>query len=488
MLLKLDKKKLSFIIIFFIAFIYILFPSINTTGDSFGYAKDIAMGKELFHSHHILFNAFLYLPVKIFNIHNTLSYICIMNAIFAIAALLIVNNILLKRKEEIPHIAFLLILAASFGFMRYATSAETYIIPLFFTLLASKFVLAKNSYFLAGLFASIACLFHQISVFWWIGLLFYIIVVNKKKRLKAIIQYALVTVIVPIIYLIVFIFTKNDSSSIIDFVLHDYTHYEDVKIFFSFKALLLTVINFFRSFAQFHGYFIPMIQKYPFIIAFVAFSLSLFVFACIKIKNISIKKNKDFNEKLYGLTHLLIFFIQLFFAFLSNGNAEFMVMIPFTIILFLSFYFSIKGKTAILLASALLIWNLSLELFPAHFIELNSSAAIIRYVEKHPQEKYYIKKGQTIRNGIEYKNKNKKYNIISVKSDNEILESIVNEGSFLITDLFNKENISRASFIFKERKLPNNYSISNYDTINYDLGQIILSKIEKKQFFYENKK
>ena len=61
--------------------------------------------------------------------------------------------------------------------LRYATENEAYIVPLFFALLASlnwvRFLKEKNDRFAlyAGLFASLAVLFHQTYIFWWAGLL-----------------------------------------------------------------------------------------------------------------------------------------------------------------------------------------------------------------------------------------------------------------------------------------------------------------------------
>ena len=69
--------------------------------------------------------------------------------------------------------------------MRYVTEGETYIIPLFFSLMASYGASRKQSAFGCSMLAALACLFHQIHVFWWMGLaLFFWKETEKSERLK----------------------------------------------------------------------------------------------------------------------------------------------------------------------------------------------------------------------------------------------------------------------------------------------------------------
>ncbi len=478
---KINKKIFSYLIISLFGIVYLLFPTINFTGDCYEYASNILHGEDLFYPHHLLFNAILYVPVTLFNITNTLNFICIINGVFAILTLLVVNAILLRRKNDIPHLSMLIIVAASFAFMRFATTAETYILPLFFSLLASRLILDKKFVFAAGLFASIACLFHQIHVFWWLGLFLYVILMNKEKRFLSIVKYLSSALIIPIIYFLVFVFTKNNYYSLVDFVFYDYFHYDNVSISFSFKAFLLTLINFIRSFVQAHGYFIPMVKQYPYMLVFAVIAICFFVIGIIKIRETTIKTNKNESDKIFAFSHLLIFFLQLIFAFLSNGNAEFMVMIPFALIIFFAYFLSIKKMPMIFFAVSLFIWNFSWGILPSHFLELNSSTVIMRYIGENNDKCYYIKKGQTVRNGLIYQNPERKINVISVKQGVDVdLDTIINDNEYLISDFVNKENFSRESLVFDEIKLSEKYNISNYDTIKYDLGEVLLVKIHKK--------
>ncbi len=75
--------------------------------------------------------------------------------------------------------AWLLLAGSCFGVLRFATENETYIQPLLLALLASvawaqSLQTEKNArrwLLLAGLLAALACLVHQLMVWWWLGLL-----------------------------------------------------------------------------------------------------------------------------------------------------------------------------------------------------------------------------------------------------------------------------------------------------------------------------
>ena len=87
----------SLLVLFFIGIVYSLFPSIN----------------------------------------NTLSFLCLLNALGAIGCLCVFRKILLFKLESEKVVPLLLLVGSCWGFMRYATDVETYIIPLFFSLAAS---------------------------------------------------------------------------------------------------------------------------------------------------------------------------------------------------------------------------------------------------------------------------------------------------------------------------------------------------------------
>ena len=240
------KIDWSILIIIFIGIVYVMFPSINNTNDSYMYASDVREGIDLFYPHHLLYNAFNYLWTQLFNINVTLKFLCFSNSIFAVGCLLCFRKILLKQLSQLDISYYILLVSSCWGFMRYATDSETYIIPLFFSLLASCYSLYKKSFFITSLLAGIACLFHQIHFFWWLGL--GLLAFYESDRLKNILLYIGGALIVPITYILVYLICNPmpECDSIIQYILHDYYFVEDVGFFLD-KALLLTPVSFIRT-------------------------------------------------------------------------------------------------------------------------------------------------------------------------------------------------------------------------------------------------
>jgi len=86
--------------------------------------------------------------------------------------------VLLKRTGRSIKEIFRIILltGSSFVVMRYSSENEVYLFPLAFSLGASVIYQdylnnrSLTSLLISGLLASIAVLYHQIGVFWWLGL------------------------------------------------------------------------------------------------------------------------------------------------------------------------------------------------------------------------------------------------------------------------------------------------------------------------------
>lgn len=99
---------LSILIPFLLGMLYILFPSNNNSNDAYAYAGSIKAG-DLFSYHHLLFNAFGYLWVKLIDIQNVLNLVCIINALFAVGCLYCLRSILLYRlnKNSVGYILLL---------------------------------------------------------------------------------------------------------------------------------------------------------------------------------------------------------------------------------------------------------------------------------------------------------------------------------------------------------------------------------------------
>ncbi|MCC8146993.1 MAG: hypothetical protein LIO93_11295 [Bacteroidales bacterium] len=482
--ISLIKKEYGFIhplyAIFLMGILYILFPSINPSGDSYMFAHQIRSGKDLFLPHHLIYNAFYYLLTKLFSISHTLKFISLMNGFFAVGCLLFSNAILSKYTSSLTRTFLLLFLGSCFGFMRYATTGETYIVPLFFSLWASWCAISKKSVFLTGLIAGIACLFHQIHIFWWVGLFIFITTAYPEKRTKNFIEYALGSCIIPLVYFAVFYLTDYDSSNILEYITHDYIHNEGVEFSFKRKSLLLTPVSFIRTFYQIHGYFFPLIQKYWILSLPIILSSILGILGLIQIKRTRRRRNYNLFDSRFAHCHLLIFFLQLIFAAISDGNAEFMVMLPFALFLFVFIRYQFRQLPIYAFALSVFIWNVSFGLIPYHFLEVTPDPALARYIRNHPEEIYYIKDRQAARENLAYHCPGQTFQLYRIMKDNKELDTLLQQHNSVLSDILTSRSLSRAS-LTKATPAVSGYSIEPEDSIRYDLGVLIVSRIKNKQ-------
>ncbi|NDW08885.1 hypothetical protein [Dysgonomonas sp. 520] len=461
--------------------IYILLPSTNNSLDAYDYAASAQAFTEIFRPHHLLYSMFGYV-FALFGISNILSAMIAVNAVFATGCLIVMRPILLTLTNDKMRCALLLILLGScFGFMRFATENETYIIPLFFSLWASLNYLRNRNIFTTSLLAAIACLFHQIHFFWWLGLMILALRTNGKSgKMKTLILYCSAALIVPLAYCLVFYFTENDSSNIIEYVFHDYMKYDSVEFTIKSVTLLLTPISFIRSFIQVHGYFLLLILKYPFLIIAPILSVILFIVGCAKLRKAISKKNSDQFIKIFASAHLIIFFLQLLFAFISDGNAEFMVMLPFALCIFFIANYDIKPICLKYFSIGILVWNLFLGIIPAHFIELSADKKLCHYIAKHPADSYLIGDRIKIDHMLNYYYPQQEFNFIRLKDENldSKLDSLLQTNAQVITDMVNNTSVmSRSTMIGDNKDFLKKYNTEKIDSVQYDLGTLNISKL-----------
>ena len=474
------KIDLSIIGIIIPGIIYLLLPSVNNSLDSIGYAVDMRTGEELFRPHHLFYSSFGYVISYFFNVKNTLPFLCFINGIFSIFILCILRSIFIRFTDKKTCALILIFLGSCFGFMRFATDNEAYIIPLFFSLAASKILLTEKNVFLSSLLASIACLFHQIHFFWWLGLLIFVFDYFKENRLKKLFCFIIPALIVPLVYSIVFYFIENDCNSVIEYIFHDYFKVSYVKFELKSISFLLIFINFIRTFIQIHGYFIPLIQKHLYVIFFILISVSFFMIGLFKMKG-SVSKYPETNHFVskFAFYHLIIFVLQLLFAFISDGNAEFMVMLPVALGLYFFIKYRIKIINLFCFTIALFVWNVSLGAFPYHVMNLSPDLSIMQYIIDHSQDnKYCINSYNKARISIllKYYHPEKECNIYAVGISDSLT---LHPGEYFITDLFDNELLySRGSITqpIKKEVLSNSVVIKK-DTLVYDLGEWYLTTV-----------
>lgn len=454
-------RKLSWFSLIIIFCLYLFFPSGFSTTDSWYYAASIKHGGEIFHPHHLLYNAlglvFSWLPSRAgFEIISCLK---VMNAFFALLTLISIRHILYYFKLTDKQVVIITCLSGlSFSIVRYATENETYIVPLYFVLLASynfiKFTTSgRNRYALySGIWAAISVLFHQTYIFWWLGLLIGFLI---EKRKKPALIYILISLIAPAVYLIV-ILTLNSGSDwkgITGFIFGDLR--ENVRLELTGKGVFLSIVNLIRSFIQVHGYILNMIKFNMLLLIPGIISLIFVVLAFLKLPGI----NKINTSKRFAGIHILILVLQFIFAMVSSGNAEFMVMIPVLSFILVPFFVISYEKFLLRILVAMAIWNISYGLIPLHYQSQAPEQFLCDAALSDKGIVIIASDDQLIKSMLYYQTGNNNINaiykspaVLEIKGkDAGILESVIdstlNIGKEVYTNCLDEATISRSSIM-----------------------------------------
>lgn len=458
-------KVFLFVLIFFI--IYMLIPTSNSSIDAWSFAADVKKGEGLFLSHHLLFNAVGFVWVKFINLFvpiDTLKLLIFLNAVIAVAILYILGLTLrllgVEGKRTILWVAFI---GSSWAMMRYATENETYIFPLFFSLMGSYYFLKslKDSrlriLLLSGLFAAMACLFHQVMFFWWLSLL---IGVVYRRKIKPFVWFALPALIVPISYLLVLVFYNSQPlsfDSFMHFVFNDY-YTGAAGISTGLSSFMLLGIGIVRSFFQVHGYIINLSHFSPLFYFGILISLLLLVWAAFKLGQISWNWLKVKEQSVW--VNLIAIILQLIFALLSDGNAEFLVMIPLLLVIVMAQLMSNEIRFIRFLTLGMLIWNLSIGLLPLHYLNLDNSnilsSKIIESQNEVNQPLYVLFSRPRIENEVKYHTGEYPQNFVTgiQYEDVNLIKAKINKalekGVPVFTDCYNRpKTISRETLVLE---------------------------------------
>ncbi|MEE1021122.1 MAG: glycosyltransferase family 39 protein [Bacteroidales bacterium] len=391
------KYNYSYLAVIGFAILYIFFLSNNPTSDSYSYAYSSLHGEELLRPHHLLYCwiSRLFFQLFAFTHLEPMTLFQLFNAIMAASTLLVFRRII-KRVNRNENFIFSAILfcGACFGFMRFATDNEAYILPLFFSMLSIYYLqvfLAENTalrLLKMSLSIVIACLCHQLSILVYISLFIGLLL---NKRGKYVLYFIVVSLIIPIVYAICCFLETNQLtlSGLFSFVLHDYVQgyaqSPELK-----QVLLLSVINLIRTFLQVHGNLFVLIDY--FFVLFIFFFVLIFSFFVLGIVNL-VKNKKHtpslYNEKRFVIILWLILALSFLFAALSNGNAEFMILIPFILIMLYSHYFA-NHKAMLFIGLAFLLWNTCFALIPQKFCKFSCNEEIVEIMKTHPDATFVL--------------------------------------------------------------------------------------------------
>lgn len=389
-----------------IALVYLFFPGNNSfSEDSFAYANNVKYGEELFWPHHLLYSAFNYLlftlSKQIFPLLDAYRFMQLVNAVFALLCLWIFHKtVRLQSGNRGQANVWTFFVASCFGVMRFAVEVETYIIPVFFSLLSSsyylKYLQTKRSVnvLFCSLSAAVACLFHQIHLFWGIGLLIGFL---QTKKIRTVLLYALPTLIVLVVYACVMVFYAGIDFSFQHLCAYmlDYYYSDDAEIAIGASNFVLTPISFFRTFFQMHGIIVDILRLIPLFWAVIPIVVMLLVVGLFRLKGIRFQRS-GFSTSAFEYTHLVIFLLQFGFAFFSHGNAEFMVMLPFLIPLFIPVFLTFNWRAVNYFSIAMLVWNGCFSLFPNHYLDYHNDDRLIEIIKENPDKAFILSQRNVI--------------------------------------------------------------------------------------------
>lgn len=444
--------------------IYLLFPTQNANIDSWYYAASAKYGQNLIHSHHLLYNflgRYWYLLLCLFNPHiEAISALNIMNALAATGSLFICYRIFLQLDIENRTALWLTVTYGScFGFMRYATDAETYILPLLCSLASTCYFL-MDKLLPAALFSVLAILIHELHICWALAM-FITLVLRRPFSFKQLLLFAIPFLIIPAAYYIAYSSLKADIS-FSSFISGEYAT-GNAGLNLSLTSLVLTAINFIRSFVQVHGLISALLDvNIILVILPLLVTLAAIIYLLVK-RSFKMRINKKTDSRLrpWSRLFLLAFLLHLVFAMLSNGNAEFMVMLPFLFIAFLYTHYDFKVRGPLpFIAISIFIWNCFIGIFPKHFYDIDRVDKQAAWTSTHPKAYFLWKHKPLVENVLTYREGfGTHYNFIRLDDSTQyILDSLIQNHIPVYTDYSNP----RTDFSREEMVSRNSYAIGRY--------------------------
>lgn len=472
MLKKIEKINPYYIIITVFLF-YIFFPNNYSYWDAYSYAGHIKYEMGLFSPHHLFYNPVIFLVKKILELFSMNPDVLLLgkylNSIFQLFNLIILLKILRLLKVSSSTINWLILLVGfSFNLWRFGTENEVYIMPITFSLLGSfyliKYLRDQKGVFilLSSLFAAIACLFHQIHFFWWLGLMFGFFAVHKS--FKTLFLFTLPAWIVPLGYALVVVVYNNTAlnlENLLQFVLRDF-YRDSVIAEFGLKTIFLSIVSCVRTFVQVHPIILTLLQKN--FLFFIPLVISFLI--GIKLIHTSFKERvlvKQTNRnKIFGFTHLFILMGHFGAAVYNVGNVEFMVMVPFLVVLILVAFYTFSHKFLQYSAIFMFVWNFSFGILPYNLYPFYDDDKFVDYIIQNPSETYVVKSRIIMAKYFFQTGKADPENIKLIEDlkPNE-LDALIREKLYIITDVIDYPEIFNKEKMLKTKNSQDDFSKFN---------------------------
>jgi hypothetical protein len=380
--------------------VYVLFlwllPNQNQSGDAYGYAFSMESGNYLTSPHHLLYNWLGHGIAQLFPGKAMLLMLKINGLLMGLSSLFL-YFILKKSTDKRLAFALTLFCACCFACLRFASLNETYVIPLFFSLLGSWFLLksAKSWKNLLLGFGSmvLAVLFHQIHIFW---LLSWGIIYAIQSR-SAFISFLLSGLVILAIYLG---FASNTNLSLWYFITED-VQKGLVATRIGPEHFIFTVINSIRTLIQVHGNVFLLLKIHP-----ILWILPLLLLSSIVLFFRFRKSTRHVWILDSGLrkSAILAFTLHFLWVIYSMGNAEFMLMLPFLGIIAFGKHLPFSAKSWTLLAAGIGIWNIGFHVIPKNVLNDHKNEETRAWL-LNEKAKYFVAHDRTeFTNYMDWKN------------------------------------------------------------------------------------
>ncbi|HDP74964.1 MAG TPA: hypothetical protein ENN49_03695 [Bacteroidales bacterium] len=272
-------------------------------------------------------------------------------------------------------------------------------------------------------------------------------------------------------------------ASFFRFIFSDY-YTGNATIELNSTILMVGISNLFRAFFQLHGYIhFILAQSWLWWIPFLISGFALIMFL-IKL----FKHTKPARLNRLQMIHLWALFMQVGFAFLAGGNAEFMAMIPFLATLPAAGLIT-NRSTAVWLVISVIVWNLSFGILPQKIYTADSSDLVLKSIMQNTNERraYILTDAPKVINRLEYLQIQKPLIVKAASTEPQkistTLDSLKLQGYTIYTDCINQPSVtSRATLTTKnviKWDTLKGYKTTTTDSILTLGGKVYLTKISR---------
>ncbi|MEL6134784.1 MAG: hypothetical protein AAFR59_15590, partial [Bacteroidota bacterium] len=248
-------------------------------------------------------------------------------------------------------------------------------------------------------------------------------------------------------------------------------------------ALILTPINFFRTFVQVHGIiFKLLLEKWLYWLPV----LAAIILGLSRIRSFShIQKHSSPIDPIIRNCMLWTFLAHLMLATWAAGNAEFMVMLPFLLVLYIATKWQLPSQLLYSLGLALLIWNLSFGVYPLWRYDYYQDAHMVDFVLSHPDDHYILTERNIINNRLYYrtgKDWNERFTS-AYKTEPTLLDSLLQAGITVYSNAIDQPRLFSRAMLTGEVGSSEHafeaYHLTEVDSIRAFVGKYHIWQLKK---------